>query len=105
MSPGWPCGEVHLYTMCRCVGRNRRRLHTGYMYNVIWLCSFWTGSIINITAEYSEKKIHVKWLMPLQDQCQEIKTFIIHWNNIQKPEECHGYKIIKVKVINKGIYM
>ncbi|KAJ7377726.1 hypothetical protein OS493_027289, partial [Desmophyllum pertusum] len=54
-------------------------------------------SIINITAEYSEKKIHLKWLMPLQDQCQEIKTFIIHWNNIQKPEECHGYKIIKGK--------
>ncbi|XP_020624619.1 uncharacterized protein LOC110062098 [Orbicella faveolata] len=54
-------------------------------------------SIINITAEYSEKAIHLKWMVPLQNQCKEIKAFMIEWNNIQKPEECNGQKLIEDK--------
>ena len=64
--------------------------------------SLWTGSLINITAEYSGKTIHLKWMVPLQDQCQEIKAFRIEWNNIQKPEECNGEKLIEVKSFITG---
>jgi len=39
-------------------------------------------------------------MVPLQDQCKEIKAFTVQWNNIQKPEECNGQKLIKVKTVN-----
>lgn len=34
--------------------------------------------------------------MPSKDECKEIKTFTIKWNNIQKPAECNGQKSVKV---------
>lgn len=52
-------------------------------------------SIINITAKYTDNKIHLNWTVPLQEQCQRIRTFLVKWNNIQKPEECHGQDEIK----------
>ena len=52
---------------------------------------------MNTTAEYDGQQIHLKWAKPLQDECQEIKTFIIKWNSIQKPEECNGNMSIKVR--------
>ena len=66
------------------------------------LVLLWAGSLLNITAEYSEKTIHLKWMVPLQDQCKEFKTFMIEWNNIQKPEQCHGQQLIKVQAVIKG---
>ena len=53
---------------------------------------------MNITAEYNDQLIHLKWAMSPQDECQEIKTFIIKWNNIQKAEECNGQISVKVSV-------
>lgn len=41
-------------------------------------------------------------MVPLEDQCKEIKAFMIEWNNIQKPEECNGQQLIKVQTFIKG---
>lgn len=55
-------------------------------------------SLINITAEYIDKKIHVEWAMPSQKHCQEIDMFRLRWNNIQKPEPCSGETVIEGKL-------
>jgi len=55
-------------------------------------------SLINITAEYSDKKIHLSWAVALQKQCREINIFKIIWVNHQKPKQCSGIKFIEVKV-------
>ena len=84
------------------------------MYSVLqgWLiCSLvlpvafgHVGSLVNITAEYIDKKMFVTWAVPLKAHCREINTFIIKWNNIQKPKPCHGIKFIKVKWYFRYIY-
>lgn len=61
------------------------------------LILFLAGSLVNITAKYADKNIHLAWTVPVQKQCREINKFEIRWNNILKPTECHGEKLIQVK--------
>ena len=52
------------------------------------------GSLVNVTEQYNDGEIHLSWMVT--SECQEIKNFRITWNNLQKPESCHGKENIKV---------
>lgn len=90
--PKGMCYCIALQSTCNYTGPNGAINHNKHF------CYLWTGSIINITAEYNGEQIHLKWTVPSRDECKEIETFIIEWNNIQKPHECNGQESIKVMV-------
>lgn len=52
-------------------------------------------SLVNITAEYFDKEIHLTWRMSSEKHCREINMFNIKWLNIQKPGDCHGQTLIE----------
>ncbi|XP_044174079.1 Down syndrome cell adhesion molecule homolog isoform X1 [Acropora millepora] len=54
-------------------------------------------SLINVTAEYSDKKITLAWGLPLQEECRQLDIFRVRWTNLQKPKQCVGKREIKGK--------
>lgn len=54
-------------------------------------------SLINVTAEYSDKKITLAWGLPLQEECRQLDIFRVRWTNLQKPKQCVGEREIKGK--------
>lgn len=60
------------------------------------------GSLINVTAEYSDKKIALGWGLPLQEECRQLDIFRVRWTNLQKPKQCVGEEIMDRFVSNSG---
>jgi len=61
------------------------------------------GSLINVTAEYSDKKITLAWGLPLQEECRQLDIFRVRWTNLQKPKQCVGKREIKVTQVTQRI--